>query len=330
MITNARQTANGIIRGINWNKVEDPLDSEVWNKLTSNFWLPEAIPLSLDLSSWNNMTPDEKWSTARVFAGLTLLDTMQGRFGATSLLDDAQTQHEEAVLSNIVFMEAVHAKSYSSIFSTLLSSEEIEDAFRWSDENEELQEKSKIILDIYQGDDPAKRKIASVILESFMFYSGFYAPMYWSSKGKLTNTADLIKLIIRDEAIHGYYVGAKYQRQIHEESDSRKKELEKYSFDLLEEIFAIEKKFSADLYDDIGRTEDVHKFLKYNANKTLMNLGYEPLYSRAETDVNAAVLSAISDTSGSNHDFFSGAGDSYVIGKTEDASDEWGDLFDSM
>ena len=30
----------------------------------------------------------------------------------------------------------------------------------------------------YQGDDPEKRKVASTMLESFLFYSGFYAPMY--------------------------------------------------------------------------------------------------------------------------------------------------------
>jgi ribonucleoside-diphosphate reductase beta chain len=36
--------------------------------------------------------------------------------------------------------------------------------------------------------------------------------MYWSSRGKLTNTADLIRLIIRDEAVHGYYIGYKYQK----------------------------------------------------------------------------------------------------------------------
>ena len=39
-----------------------------------------------------------------------------------------------------------------------------------------------------------RRKIASTLLESFLFYSGFYLPLYMSSKAKLTNTADLIKL----------------------------------------------------------------------------------------------------------------------------------------
>ena len=49
----------------------------------------------------------------RVFTGLTLLDTIQGTVGAVSLIPDAITPHEEAVYTNIAFMESVHAKSYS-------------------------------------------------------------------------------------------------------------------------------------------------------------------------------------------------------------------------
>ena len=29
------------ISAINWNKISDDKDLEVWNRLTSNFWLPE-------------------------------------------------------------------------------------------------------------------------------------------------------------------------------------------------------------------------------------------------------------------------------------------------
>ena len=43
------------------------------------------------------------------FTGLTLLDTIQGTVGAVSLLPDAVTAHEEAVYTNIAFMESVHA-----------------------------------------------------------------------------------------------------------------------------------------------------------------------------------------------------------------------------
>ena len=260
----------------------------------------------------------------RVFTGLTLLDTIQGTVGAVSLIPDAITPHEEAVYTNIAFMESVHAKSYSSIFSTLCSTREIDDAFRWSEENPNLQRKAEIVMDYYKGDSPLKRKVASTLLESFLFYSGFYLPMYWSSRAKLTNTADLIRLIIRDEAVHGYYIGYKFQKGLEKLSPEERDELKAYTFELLFELYENEVQYTEDLYDGVGLTEDVKKFLRYNANKALMNLGYEALFPKDETDVNPAILSALSPNADENHDFFSGSGSSYVIGKavnTED--DDW-------
>jgi ribonucleoside-diphosphate reductase beta chain len=162
-------TATGITRPVNWNKLEDSMDLDVWNRLTSNFWLPEKVPMSNDIPSWATLTPAEQNLTRHVFTGLTMLDTIQGTVGAISLIPDALTSHEEAVYTNIAFMESVHAKSYSSIFSTLCSTDEIEEAFRWAEENPYLQKKAEIILGYYRGDDPLKRKVASTLLESFLF-----------------------------------------------------------------------------------------------------------------------------------------------------------------
>ena len=310
------------IQAINWNDIQDDKDQEVWDRLTGNFWLPEKIPLSNDLPSWKTLKPEEQLMTNRVFTGLTLLDTLQGTVGAVSLIPDARTPHEEAVYTNIAFMESVHAKSYSSIFSTLLSTTEINESFRWSEENENLQRKAHIIMNYYQGDDPEKRKVASTLLESFLFYSGFYAPMYWSAHAKLTNTADLILLIIRDEAVHGYYIGYKYQLAVNESSPERQQELKDYTFDLLSELYDNEESYTEDLYDPLGLTEDVKKFLRYNANKALMNLGYEALFPADSTDVNPAILAALSPSADENHDFFSGSGSSYVIGEIVDTEDD--------
>lgn len=310
------------VDAINWNRIEDDVDMEVWDRLTANFWLPEKVPLSNDVQSWATLTDDEKLLTMRVFTGLTLLDTIQGTVGAVSLIPDALTPHEEAVYTNIAFMDSVHAKSYSSIFSTLCNTREIDDAFRWSTENQNLQKKAQIIVDYYRGDDPLKRKVASTLLESFLFYSGFYLPMYWSSHAKLTNTADLIRLIIRDEAVHGYYIGYKYQRGLATESTERREELKDYTFSLLYELYENEVHYTHDLYDSVGLAEDVKKFLHYNANKALMNLGYEAMFPSTVTNVNPAILSALSPNSDENHDFFSGSGSSYVIGKAENTEDD--------
>jgi len=310
------------IQAINWNRVQDDKDLEVWNRLTSNFWLPEKVPLSNDLPGWQTLDKQQQQLTIRVFTGLTLLDTIQNVIGAPGLMDDAITPHEEAVLSNISFMEAVHARSYSSIFSTLCNTQDVDAAYQWSEENAPLQNKARIILEHYRADDPLKKKIASVFLESFLFYSGFWLPMYWSSRGKLTNTADLIRLIIRDEAVHGYYIGYKYQQALATTDDLRREELQQFAYELLLALYENEVAYTEALYADVGWVEEVKTFLHYNANKALMNLGYEALFPAELTAVNPAILSALSPNADENHDFFSGSGSSYVMGKAVETEDE--------
>jgi len=238
------------------------------------------------------------------------------------LMADAVTPHEEAVLSNISFMEAVHARSYSSIFSTLCSMRDVDDAYLWSEENEFLQRKSDIIMKEYKADDPLKRKIASVFLESFLFYSGFYLPMHWSSRAKLTNTADLIRLIIKDEAVHGYYIGYKFQKAYAELTPMEQMEIKNYAISMLMDLYDNEVKYTESLYDSVGLTEEVKTFLHYNANKALMNLGFDPLFPPEISSPNPAIMASLSPNADENHDFFSGSGSSYVMGKAEQTDDE--------
>ncbi|TDK51264.1 class 1b ribonucleoside-diphosphate reductase subunit beta [Antarcticimicrobium luteum] len=310
-------------RAINWNRLQDDKDLEIWNRLTVNFWLPEKVPLSNDIPSWSQLTEEEQRLTIRVFTGLTLLDTIQNTVGAPALMPDAITPHEEAVLTNIAFMEAVHARSYSSIFSTLCSTAEVDEAFRWSEENAHLQQKSRLILDEYDAAaNPLRKKVASVFLESFLFYSGFYLPMHWSSRARLTNTADLIRLIIRDEAVHGYYIGYKFQRGLERLSEAERGEIKEFAFALIFDLYEIESRYTESLYDPLGLTEDVKNFLHYNANKALQNLGFESLFPDELCRVNPAIMAALSPNADENHDFFSGSGSSYVIGKAVATEDE--------
>lgn len=258
----------------------------------------------------------------RVFAGLTALDTLQGAVGAISLMPDATTPHEEAVLCNIAFMEAVHAKSYSNIFMTLSNTPEINRAFRWAEESETLRYKSTRVREFYEGNNPLMRKAASTLLESFLFYSGFYLPLRFASRGYLTNTADIIRLIIRDEAVHGYYIGYKYQQAVKQLDPAQQQEIKDAVFDLVFDLYDNEITYTEKIYDALGWTEDVKRFLRYNANKALNNLGYEGLFPSDECRVDPAILSSLAPDANETHDFFSGSGSSYVIGKAEETQDD--------
>lgn len=322
MTTDAASMPLNAVRAINWNRIEDDTDLVVWNRVTSNFWLPEKVPLSNDIPSWGTLTPEEQLTVMHVFTGLTLLDTMQASVGAVEMMADAVTPHEEAVFGNFNFMEHVHARSYSSIFITLSTTKDIDEAFRWSEENQHLQRKAQIILERYKGDDPLKRKIVSVFLESFLFYSGFYLPFYWAARGKLTNTADIIRLILRDEAVHGFYIGYKYQEGVKKETPDRQDDLRMFAYEILADLYENEVEYAQSLYDNMGCTEDVKTYMRFNANKALSNLGYEPLFPHDMCEVNPMILSAMDAGANETHDFFSGSGSSYVMGKAEATTDD--------
>lgn len=308
------------IKPINWNEIPDQTDKIVWDRLTANFWLPEKVPVANDIDTWRKMTPVEKELVRKVFATLTYYDTVQGVEGAPSLLRVADTPHAEAVFTNIAFMESVHAKSYSTIFSTLCSTDEINELFKWAEDDNLLNQHIDQLTEAYAGGH-IRAFVTSVFLESMLFYTGFYTPLRFASQGRLTNTADIIRLILRDEGVHGYYIGYKAQK-MKEDIDLTDEAYANLVYDVCQKFYEVELKRVEQMYDDIGWSEDVKNFLRYNANKALANLGVASMFSPAQTEIPAYILAALDPGTGETHDFFSGSGASYVIGKAEETEDE--------
>lgn len=306
---------------INWNKIEDMIDKLTWEKLVEQFWTDTRIPVSNDLNDWYNLPKEEKDMMGKVFGGLTLLDTLQSQDGVASLKDSIRTQHEEAVYNNIQFMESMHAKSYSAIFSTLNTKSEIEEIFQWTNTNDMLQKKATVLNDIYQNGTELQRKVASVLLESFLFYSGFFAPLHYLGNNKMPNVAEIIKLILRDESVHGTYIGYKFQIAYNQLPEDEQESLKNWTYELLFTLYQNEVKYTQYLYDEIGWTERVKVFLRYNANKALQNLGFDPLFPDSADDVDPVIMNGIS-TGTSNHDFFSQVGNGYLVGMVESMEDE--------
>lgn len=309
-----------------WSKQEDNFTQMFYNQNTKQFWLPEEISLNGDLLTWKLLRDEEKDTYKKVLAGLTLLDTEQGNTGMPKIAEHVVGHQRKAVLNFMAMMEnAVHAKSYSNIFLTLASTEEINDVFEWVKQNKYLQNKAKIIVGIYdqiKDDDPIslyKGMVASVYLESFLFYSGFYYPLYFYGQGKLMQSGEIINLIIRDEAIHGVYIGLLAQEIYNAQDDQMKIELKEYAYNLLHELYENEILYTADVYDQVNLTSDVKKFVRYNANKALQNLGFEPDFE--EEEVNPIVLNGL-DTKTKSHDFFSMKGNGYKKALVEHLKDE--------
>ncbi len=105
------------VSAINWNRLEDEKDLEVWDRLVGNFWLPEKVPVSNDIQSWNTLTAQEQELTMRVFTGLTLLDTATER--VRRLFADAgvhiPTQDDWAALKASVMEHGIYNQNLQAV-----------------------------------------------------------------------------------------------------------------------------------------------------------------------------------------------------------------------
>lgn len=322
------------VQAINWNTPEN-IWNVLWHQNIAQMWTDTEFKVSRDLKSWEKLSVDEQLTYKRILAGLTALDTLQGDQAMPLILLDTEDLKKKAVYSYMAFIEHMHAKSYSTIFTTLTSTKETDYLLSdWVGNNEHFAKKYGITETQYHRlksgllRDRYMARAASVFLESFQFYSGFYYPLLLRGQGSMVASGEIIRKILIDESIHGVAVGLDAQDLYAEMTAEDKVACRNEVYRLLEHIMVAEEQYTHYLYDNIGLTDDVLRFIRYNANKALMNLGFDALY----TDVafNPIVENAL-DTSTGNHDFFSTKGDGYELAKViEPLEDEDFDVKSKM
>ncbi|WP_434414383.1 ribonucleotide-diphosphate reductase subunit beta [symbiont of Argiope bruennichi] len=308
---------NKTFEAVNWNVKNDDLTQAFFEQNLSQMWTPDEIPVSKDIECWNMLKPEEKDTFKKVLVFLTLLDTQQGCENLPSINFFVKDLQQKAVLSFMEMMEHIHAKSYSTIFMTILSNEEIEKLFTFARENELIQEKAKTInyyleklknlnasqVDIYLA------MIASCFLEYFLFYTGFFYPIYLSSSGKMTASGEIISLIIRDEVLHGAFTSMLANNIYKNLSDSDREVVDKEFFILFDKLWELETEWTKYLFKPLNLENDVLDYMKYNANRTLK------LFKKPEkfenVSINPLIIKAIKKTN-YHHDFFSTKGNTYV------------------
>uniref|UniRef100_UPI00406C2B6C ribonucleotide-diphosphate reductase subunit beta n=1 Tax=Ureibacillus sp. FSL K6-3587 TaxID=2954681 RepID=UPI00406C2B6C len=216
-------------------------------------------------------------------------------------------------------------RPFSYIFTTLCNKDEIEEIFQWVKENGHLQYKAQKIAEIYQAiqeHDPVslwKAMFASVMLESFLFYSGFFYPLYLGGQGILRNSAEVISLILRDESIHGVAVGIFAQNLFNQFTKEQQESLKQWGYELLLELYDNELQYTDEIYRGTGLEDEVKAYIRYNGNKALMNLGLDTMFP--EEEINPIVMNGIRNE-GSTYDFFSQKGSTYALAKVEPITDD--------
>ena len=318
------------MKAVNWNK-QDDLIFMYWNQNIQQFWLDTEFKVSKDISDWNALSADQQDTYKKVLAGLTGLDTQQGNLGMNVLGMHVEDMRLQAVYAYMSFIEGVHAKSYSTIFTSLLDSRDTDYLLdEWVPTHPRLTYKAERIVERYNklvtlnpsAYDVYMAHVASVFLESFLFYSGFFYPLYLAGQGKMTTSGEIIRKIMLDETLHGSCVGYSAQEIYKTLTPEEQAKADEELYALLEDLFQNEVTFTHELYDKIDLADQVIDYVKYNGNRALQNLGREAYFEHGP--INPIIENAL-NTSSKNHDFFSVKGDSYVVpvNVEEMTDDDW-------
>lgn len=346
--------------GANWNEHEDAFTQSFYEQNLSQFWRPEDISLQSDLNVWHLLPPNVQDAYAKNLLILTFLDTYQGDIGmpvVSRSMDELGHHQRKSVINFMAAMEnAVHAKSYSNIFMTYLKNEDIDALYEWGNQCKVLQKMMDEIVKHYReldrynyvhayggaedfktifGDESKdgegfrvaqyKAMVTSVFLETCLFYSGFYYPLYFYGQGKLMQAGEIINLILRDESVHGLYIG-KLAQEIYETLPPLKQyELKQWVHEYLLTLYHLQLELVDMVYNQVDLSHDVKIFVRYNANKALMNIGFDAYFPYEE--VNPVVLNGL-NTETKTMDNFSMKGNGYQKMKSEALREE-DFLFDS-
>ena len=317
------------MKAVNWNK-QDDLTLLYWRQNIAQFWVDTEFKPSKDIKSWNeDLNEKEREAYKKVLAGLTGLDTQQGDIGMPLISVHTEDSRKQAVYSFMGMMEQIHAKSYSTIFTSLIPSKETNYLLEeWVPNNEYLQYKGRRIEKYYLKllkPDPTyyeqyMARVASIFLESYIFYSGFFYPLYLAGQGKVTTSGEIIRKILLDETIHGSFTGIDaqeiYQNKL---TIEERKKADQEMYKLLLDLYENELEYSKTIYEEIGLYEEVKDYIEYNANRALANLGFTGYFE--EKDINPIIENAV-NTSTKNHDFFSVKGDGYVVSLNVEAMED--------
>jgi len=122
-----------------------------------------------------------------------------------------------------------------------------------------------------------------------------------------------------DESIHGVAVGYFAQSIFKELPTEKQNELKVWGYEFLLDLYQNEMRYTDDVYAETGLSPEVKAYVRYNANKALMNVGFEAMFP--EEEINPIVMNGIRNE-GSTYDFFSQKGSTYAVAKVAPIKDE--------
>lgn len=294
---------------------------KLYKAMCEQFWIPEKIDITQDVVDYWNLTPEERTAFDGILSYLTFLDSVQV-CNIPHLKSTITAPEVNICMGAQIFQETIHSTSYQYMIETIIPSERRSQVYEFWRTNKVLKERCESIARLYQQylDNPTNENyfislVADYILESLFFYNGFCFFYNLASRMLMPGSADIFRLINRDELSHVRL----FQKLIPEAMTVFPHSTDQI-YQMFDEAVRLECQWTNHIIGNqiLGITESsTEGYTKYLANIRLGAIGLDPLYPKIQYKKSPySHLERFSDTKKEGNtkaNFFESSVTSYVM-----------------
>lgn len=254
----------------------------LYQQMRENFWVPQKLDLTQDVTDYNNLTPQERRAFEGILSYLTFLDSVQ-TCNLPHIKSSITAPEISLCIAEQISQEGMHNQSYQYMIETIIPSDRRNAVYDFWRTDKVLRDRCEYIASHYQRyiDNPTPENyfttlMADYLLEGLYFYNGFVFFYNLASRMLMPGSADIFKMINRDELSHVRL----FQKLIPEAMETFTHSVD-HIYEMVDRAVQYECGWTNHIVgnDILGITEQSTEiYTKYLANIRLQAIGLEPLY----------------------------------------------------
>jgi ribonucleoside-diphosphate reductase subunit M2 len=259
--------------------------TEIWQNYKNqliNHWIVEEIDLSNDNYDWNNcLNPDQRYFLKHILAIFASFDGIINVNMKENIFNYITIKEAECAYGKQFDMENIHGEMYSLMIETFITNQEEKNLmFDSVNSYPSVAKKVKWCEKWIKSDYPFIHKIIAFSIVEGIFFSGSFASIFWINfifNDKLSGLRKSNGFIARDESQH-----VELATLIVKELKNKLKQ--EHVYEILSEAVEIEDEFIVDSLPCrlVGiNALEMSKYIRYVADRLLVQLGYEKLYNES-------------------------------------------------
>lgn len=250
----------------------------MYKKAMANFWTPEEIDLTKDLTDWVKLNENEKHFIENVLAFFAASDGIVNENLVERFCQEVQILEAKFFYGFQIAIENIHSETYSLLIDTYIKdSQKKSHLLNAIDTIPSVKKKADWALKwINDKDSPFSHRIIGFAAVEGIFFSGSFCSIFWLKKrGLMPGLCQSNELISRDEGMHTEFAVLMYENLQNKPDNSIVQQIIQEAVDIEQEF--ITESLSCEL---IGMNKMLmSQYIEYVADRLLKMFKIDPIYN---------------------------------------------------